>query len=837
MPAADDLRRQILLMAAVGAAQRRVVAAQNARLAEQIVARAALSQAVEALLDHQLSTKAPGLRGTVEMAANEYGTLSDLHASAGDHAAARTAFKRGLAITQDYGDPALLARIATDQAVHFRQEGRYATVLAILFTERDRLRREPPDPTEQIDPVQKVGLTLAETFRWLGDFARSEALLHVLRDRLAGTEPVLQDKLWAQFVDNRVIQLETQEMYLALDRAELPDAGARAHWLAVAQSALDNVLAYYTGPLSWARPALQIQQCHILRLQGDHQGGLNLLDALLPAFDADDRLAQKVGTARVLRARLLNEMRRGAEAEDDAAAGIAGEIAYGQWETIWKAHWQLARAVNAIPARASEALAAFDAAIAALDGLRTASIGFRLDNLALRSARPMLEEAIACAVSQGDGSRAARYADAVKSRFLSRMLAVGPAASPDAADVSRLDKIGARIDRFVSTYGETATGAETEIAERAGLIEAMRVRAGADMSGQPAPLEVAQTLATLRAVGQAAIQLFLADDKLAVVLLKDDVAIARNLVLPPPVMEALAGFERNLMRRVHDQLDRDYDPQEWNLSAETFLPTDILDAALRAEALLVCPHGKLNLLPWPAMPCRGRRLLEWLPIGTLPNLTCIVSLTERKLGDGRAALLGAPTPRSDADALPQTEAELAALAELYRGRLITPPCVGSQATTEAFRALLNHPEAEGAALHIGTHGIFLQNDPAGAALVLSDRLLTAAEIALRPLRFAEVTLSACSTGVRPSRIGDVEMIGDDLVGLPASLLEAGAASVLTSIMPAAPQASAVLFEGYHRRRLDGLMPLWAFAETQREMLAAGSEALAGWIGFSLLSAR
>jgi CHAT domain-containing protein len=834
---ADDLLREAGLMVAVRAAQRRVVAAQNAPLVEQIAARTALCKAIEALLDYQRSTEAPGLRGTVEMAANEYGTLSDLHASAGDHGAARTAFERGLAITREHGDPALIARMATDQSFHFRRAGRYATVLAILFAERDRLRREPPDTAEQIDPVQKVGLAIAETFRWLGDFPRSAAMLHELRDRLAGMSRAPQDPLRAQFLENRAIQLETQEMYLALDQAELSDATARAQWLDVAQSALDKLLPYYTPVAPWAVPAMQMQQCHILRLRGDRQTALNLLDALLPAFEADDRLAQKRGTARVLRARLLNEMGRGGEAADDAAAGIAGETAYGQWETIWKAHWQLARAFNAIPARASDALAAFDAAVAALDQLRTTSIGFRLDNLALRSARPMIEEAIACAVSHEDGARAVRYADAVKSRFLSRILAAGPAAPPAPTDVSRLDTLGARIDCLVSPYGEAAKEAETVIAERAGLIEAMRVRAGADTDGQPAPLDVPKTLATLRTARQAAIQLFLADDKLNVVLLKDDLATARSFVLPPPVMESLAGFEQNLLRPVNYQLNRDYDPREWNLSAETFLPTDILDAALRAEALLVCPHGRLNLLPWPAMPCRNRRLLEWLPIGTLPNLACIVPLTERKLADGRAALLGAPIPQWEADPLPKTEADLVALAELYRGRLIEPPCVGPRATLKAFRALLGHAEAEGAALHVSAHGIFLQNDPAGAALVLSDRRLTAAEIALRPLRFAEVTLSACSTGVRPSRIGDVEMLGDDLVGLPASLLEAGAASVLTSITPAAPGASAVLFKGYHRRRLDGLLPLRAFAETQREMLAARTEAFADWIGFSLLSVR
>ena len=832
----NDLLQQANLLLALGAAQRRVLATMTATLAERIAARSALCQAIETVLNKARRDGAADQRSTVEMAVNEYGTLSDLYASAGDHRAARHTFERGLAIAEEYGDPALIARMATDQAIHFRQAGRYATVLAVLYAERDRLLREAQLPSGQIDPVHKVGLAIAETLHWLGDFSRSEAHLHELRARLDGMQEARTDPLQTFFRDNRTINLDAQEMYLALDRAEQADGAARTRWLDIAQAALDRLYPVYAAIAPEAGEAMRLQQCHILRLRGDLQGALRLVDELLPAFDVHERLTQKRGTVRVLRARLLNEAGRGREAVEDAAAGVDGEIAYGQWESIWKAHWQLARAEEA-SSRAGEALAAFDAAVAALDQVRTASLGFRLDNLALRTARRMLNEAIACAVTHRDGTRAARYADAVKSRFLSLSLAAGVIAAPNLEDVERLDELGARIDGLVSAYGEAAPEATTDIAARAALIEQMRVRAGASGDTPSTSLDIPATLASLQSAGQVAVQLFLAGDVLTVVLLASGKVTAHEIVLPLSVVEALAAFERNVTLPAHEQFERDYDPSEWNLSAEAFLSEEVLSTVLSARALLVCPHGRLNLLPWPAMTCGGRRLFELLPVATLPNLACIVPLAGRNSGGGRVALLGAPVPRSAALALPQTEAELAGLAALYGDRLIGAPRVGPEATLDAFRALLTHEEAAGAALHIATHGVFLRDDPAGAALVLTDRLLTAAEIALRPLPFAEVTLSACSTGVRPSRIGDVEMLGDDLVGLPASLLEAGAASVLTSITPTAPAASAALFTGYHRRRLDGMLPLEAFAETQREMLAAGIAPLPGWIGFSLLAVR
>jgi hypothetical protein len=416
------------------------------------------------------------------MAVNEYGTLSDLHAAAGDHSAASRAFDRGWAIANAYGDAALIARIATDGAMQFRQAGRFATVLATLFAERDRLQREPPHPSEQIDSVYKVDLAIAETLRWLGDFPRAEALLREQRARFDATQDEGADPLQKFFRDNRIINLDAQEMFLALDRAEQADETAGALWLDQAQVALDRLHPHYAALAPWAGQAMRVQQCHILRLRGDHQGALTLLDELLPAFDVHEQLAPKRGTVRVLRARLLNEAGRGREAIADAEAGIAGEIACGQLETIWNAHWQLARARQAA-SQTDAALIAFDEAVAALDRVRTASLGFRLDNLALHRTRPMLDEAVACAVAHRDGARAARYADAIKSRYLSIALTTGTPAPPRADDVKQLDELGLRIDALVSSHGVAAPETALDITARAALIEEMRVRARSRCSG------------------------------------------------------------------------------------------------------------------------------------------------------------------------------------------------------------------------------------------------------------------------------------------------------------------------------------------------------------------
>ena len=89
---------------------------------------------------------------------------------------------------------------------------------------------------------------------------------------------------------------------------------------------------------------------------------------------------------------------------------------------------------------------------------------------------------------------------------------------------------------------------------------------------------------------------------------------------------------------------------------------------------------------------------------------------------------------------------------------------------------------------------------------------------MRPLRAREVTLAACSTGVRPESAGGVRLLGDDVIGLPASFLEAGAASVLVSVTPVGDREAASFFHAYHAARLNDIAPLDAFNVAQRNRL-------------------
>jgi CHAT domain-containing protein len=121
-----------------------------------------------------------------------------------------------------------------------------------------------------------------------------------------------------------------------------------------------------------------------------------------------------------------------------------------------------------------------------------------------------------------------------------------------------------------------------------------------------------------------------------------------------------------------------------------------------------------------------------------------------------------------------------------------------------------------------------------SGLLLADSKLDTAEVAAHRLPFDEVVLSACSTGWRPTKVADVPLNADEILGIPGAFLEAGARSVLVSIPKAEDRSAAALTTAYHRGRIAGQASLQAFQGAQRQLLVDGVPPNA-WAGFALYS--
>ena len=88
-------------------------------------------------------------------------------------------------------------------------------------------------------------------------------------------------------------------------------------------------------------------------------------------------------------------------------------------------------------------------------------------------------------------------------------------------------------------------------------------------------------------------------------------------------------------------------------------------------------------------------------------------------------------------------------------------------------------------------------------------------------------LSACSTGWRPQAAEHIELTGDDILGLPSALLEAGARSIVVSIPKAIDDVTREFMVAYHRRRAGGDTPLVAFAAPSSSSWRASTSRTSG----------
>jgi CHAT domain-containing protein/tetratricopeptide (TPR) repeat protein len=595
-----------------------------------------------------------------------------------------------------------------------------------------------------------------------------------------------------------------------------------------AASLWEGVIPHYAS-IGGAQ-GIEYQLAAIDRARGRPVEARARLDRIEPAF-ASGLFSGKVAGLRQLQAWVALDLGEPERALDLANKGLAELEAHPDEDLAWRLQWRRAAALRALDRRV-EALEAYIKAAAKVDSLRKSPLGYRLDSTSLRAKLPVIEEGIALATEQRDGAACLRLIEVIKARALSSALSVPAPARSQRSDLeTEFDTVTQRLD-VLEYQGLTgaADGAVVRqeraalLERRIALMEEIRLR---DPRWRgltaPPPFEPAKLAAALKRRRQAGLTLYFRDGVVRSVLSVDGRFEVGQRTLGPDVVEILDDYASNLVVPNPDLHSRD--PAALGLDTALFIPAELLEQALSATSLLVAPHGQLHLLPWPSMPFGTTRLFERVPIGVVPNMTCALVLETAMANSPRAALTGAATyPRlSGIKNLPGVGRELGAVEALYTGRLVAPPLLNEAATESAVRALATRADATSAILHIACHGTLSVGDPLGSGVLLPNGKIDAAEWAQMRLQYDEVVLSACSTGWRPMTAQNIVLHGDDVLGLPGALLEAGARSIVVSIPQADDLATEAFMTAYHRRRASGVSPLVAFAQTQREMLASDHE--------------
>ncbi len=241
-------------------------------------------------------------------------------------------------------------------------------------------------------------------------------------------------------------------------------------------------------------------------------------------------------------------------------------------------------------------------------------------------------------------------------------------------------------------------------------------------------------------------------------------------------------------------------------------------ALIGDRELIIAPTGALQALPWSALTGLAGRPITVTPSATAwwraatepPSQPAARPAARLHLGPqegdppakapsdrrGHTVLVAADRPHC---AIPEVQALAARLPG--SGAL-----VGSHATVAATLSAMDGAKRA----HIAAHGTFRTDNPLFSYLSMADGPMTVHHLTSLRKTPDLVVLSACDTGL------SAVYPGDELVGLTASLLGAGARTLVASIGPVEDTATQGLMMSLHHHLHSGAAPAAALASARRD---------------------
>lgn len=787
----------------------------------------------------------PGRRESLHADALSYMAVADAHRLAGRREESRVAL-----------DAALMAAVDAMELVpdEFRDDAERAFIAALVKRWAAFGSVSFSDSIAAVEralPIIAGALDKATT----GAVTQAIALARTLRGEGSTAEMLAAAEANVVAAAGDPVASAEAEAYLASHLEWLGSVALAREHLATARSHIESVSDVVRDTVEETDRFVRQIEAHITFAEGRHLDAAAAFEEL--ATDYGDRGVAFLATAAsayvaagsVGRARAVLERIEGLPSELWAAdiLGIEGELLLeeGRYReaclTFDEAlvalgstphsdlRWRLLHGRGRARAGIGDAAAALDEYVAAAEeALRTrrAPLGYELDSHSIAEKRPLFDEAIALAADVAAAETCVNLMEKIKAAALSAMLSIPSSVRAADDEITALGDAADAIELALKHAGPA--NAATFMARREELLE--RRQAAIDRYRRddprwalltiPPPFDARLLKRALRTRRQAVISIHVTESEIVSVVVDGDGFASGRMT--HGAMKRIEHYVANLTAA--HPTSAAFDPTRLKIDVADIVPDSLLDRALGSDTVVVVPHAVLHLLPWPALQFRGRRLFELRPIGVLPNLTCVQLLESPVTPSIGATLIG--TGRD----LPGVLAEIGDIAAVYEGRVT----VLEGEDVVQGRVLRELASSEDAVLHLACHGRADTQWPMSSGLEASDRLVDASDIVIGGVGRREVVLSACSTGWRPYKVRDTQLLADDVLGLPGALLEGGASSLLVSIPPAEDQPMRRLCVAYHRARRAGDSPLFALARAQRERSDAGDPAW-GWAGSVLYS--
>ncbi|UCD57689.1 MAG: CHAT domain-containing protein [Candidatus Hydrogenedentota bacterium] len=774
---------------------------------------------------------------------------ADVVQAIGDREAAKVLRKEAIEISRAHLDRTGSADTERSLAGALTLEGRFNEAIVALLRARDVFMEQNDQLT-----VARVTIDLADILQWLGDYRRAkEEIEHaqmIVEPVLEGKQPTQSDVLSGLMSSISSIMSDQGDSGEAMRATQLYRAATEVtyyHGLISraleewdeAERCMNEVLPEYQKLGSGEAIEYQLAQIKIGR--GQVREGLEQSRLIEHQF-YQGAFRPKLGVLQRLQAECLHALGQTAEARRLVEESIADltEV-YFDPDALWRSQWLRAQ-IGVGECDTEQAVGYFQDAIETINLLRRAPLGYRLDSTFLENKKEIYSEAIQRTLAAEAVLDCCRFMESLKSRTLTAVLSVPKSGAAVDSDLeSQLDETTRQLDAMEYQGYREGWSRDRRLThrdllqKRADLLERIRISDPRWRTfTEPVQVDFNELLELLSRRSQAALMLHCEPPDLNAVLLFDGQAKGEQMRIPEQTLESLADYAKNFQNSNYDPFKHDFSV-EYGVAASDLIPSSLLREAVKAESLVVIPHGQLHLLPWGGLVHENRRLFEQLPVGILPNLS-ILSAVSGPITPQQVALVGVPSYQGmDAVGdLPSARKEIEDIVSVYQAAdiEILNPLLDEAATEAAFWKLADSISGDGNVLHMSCHGTIVPNEPMNSGMLLFDSKVDAAEVARARLPFDEVVLSACSTGWRPTQVKDVVLTADEILGIPAGFLESGASAVLVSIPKAEGQAARALTTHYHERRVAGDSPLCAFKSAQEHLLKQGVAAGA-WVGFTL----
>ncbi len=727
-------------------------------------------------------------------------------------------------------------------------QGRFNAAISALMDARDVIREEG-----DYVALARVTLDLADVLQWLGDFQRADEEVtrveRLLQPALEKGRPTKKDVLSDLLSSMSSIMQGHGDPGTAERSANLYRAAtevvyyrglitrARRDW-ELAEQAFNQVLPDYRD--LGVGEAIEWQLAQIMVGREEYSAALRRLERLEPTFETA-AFRPKRGVLRRSQAECLFKLGRTEVAlsrVQESVADLTGS--YFDPDALWRSQWLEAQIRNAADDRPG-ALDRYREAIETVMNLRRAPLGYRLDSTFLEDKEPLYREAIGAALDAGALEDCCRFLESLKSRTLAAVLSTPPqdetaedGLAVQFEEVTRsLDALEYQI--YSSGDRDSRRKRRDLLQTRGDLLERIRISDPRwHTLSEPVVPDLAHLQERLAERAQAALTLYYDPPNLTAILVTGNGLRGGRIAIEEKLSEDLADFALNLQKSHYDPFKNDFS-DFYGVSVDDLIPPDLLGDALNQESLVIIPHGVLHLVPWAGLTYEDGRLFERIPVAISPNLGLLAASVDER-PPRTVGIIGVASYKHLAglEDLASVEHEVADVSSVYEasGAHVLEPLINDAATEAAFWRLGDQIEGAIDMLHVSCHGVMIPAEPMNSGLLLSDSKVDAAEVARSRLPFRDVVLSACSTGWRPCEVQDVVLRADEVLGIPAGFLEAGARTVLVSIPKAQGGAAHKLVHRYHTHRVAGRTPMFALREAQRDMLEAGVH-VGNWVGFTL----